>query len=611
MSTPSNQNNTNHNLSGNNSNPTPSTKKIPIHLQSSQNRLLIKNGKLVNDDAIFKADIYIEDGIIKDIGPHLMVPGGVKTIDAHGNYVIPGGIDTNTHLNIMFMGAPTADDFYSGTRAALAGGTTTLLSTVMTAKGQSLIEAYKNHRSLSDGFACCDYFFRVGIPEFKKGTTDVEMEALTKDYGINSFKIFMTYDMCVTTEDIINTLNKCRQIGALLCVHAENDELIKFNTKKLLGLGVTGPEGHLLSHTEEGEAEAMQRIIILANQINCPIFIAHVNCKMGADVIAQFRNRGCIVYAEVITAGIGSDGTHYFHKCWQHAAAHVMSPPLRPDKTTSPHLIDLLANNQLQTTGSDHCVFRSTEKALGMNDFTKIPNGVNGTEERLMILWEKGVKTGKLDPRKFVAITSTNAAKLFNLYPKKGRLAKGSDADIVIWGPKPHVISASTHHSNGDFNIFEGTHVSHGPLVVISNGRVVLDESGLHVVQGSGKFLPCAPNSSYLWHSIRERERVPIPRVDRSGKEDASNGVQNKIADQPNEFSMKCSITPPHFDPAYSIHKESEMTPQFYKGTTRSGVRNLQDSSFSLTGAQIDDDKIGKTAIRVQNPPGGRSSGIW
>ncbi|XP_027203248.2 collapsin Response Mediator Protein isoform X2 [Dermatophagoides pteronyssinus] len=630
-----------------------SSKKIPIHLQSSQNRILIKNGRLVNDDAIFKADIYVEDGIIKDIGPHLIVPGGVRTIDANGYYILPGGIDTHTHMNATFMGATTADDFYSGTRAALAGGTTTIMDFVMTQRGHSLIETFKRYRSQSDGIACCDYTFRVIVPEFVKGKTDVEMETLVKEYGVNSFKVFMAYkdSLMLRDDDLMNVLIKCRQLGALPCIHAENGDIIEYNIRKLKSLGITGPEGHIQSRPEEVEAEAVHRITTLANQVNCPVYIVHVNSKSAADAVADARKRGCIVYGEPIAAGLGTDGTHYFNKCWQHAAGHIMSPPLRPDRSTPEYLINMLASGQLQVTGSDHCVFKLADKAKGMKDFSLIPNGVNGVEERMMILWENGVRPGKLDPRQFVAVTSTNAAKIFNLYPRKGRLAKGSDADIVIWGPKPQVIRAENHHSNGDFNIFEGTQVSFGPLVVISNGRVVLDENGLHVVQGSGRFIPCAPNSSFLWHSIRERERIMPIRIDRDGKDVVDHQQQQQqpnqqqqqqsnqqpqsttvprtpptnnvaVAQNGNQSSMMPPPPAPPLTPQMMSNEQSPIymkenigggpnTPNFYKGTTRSGVRNLQDSSFNLSGAQIDDDKISKTAIRVQNPPGGRSSGIW
>lgn len=523
----------------------------------------------------------------------------MKTIDARGYYVLPGGIDTHTHFNLNFMGCQSVDTFYSGSKAALAGGTTTILDFVIPEKGTSLIEAYKKCRSIADETICCDYSVRVAIPEFIKSKTDVEMEALVKEYGVNSFKCFMAYkdSLMLRDEDIINVFQKCRELGAIPCVHAENGDIIDYNIQKLKNLGITGPEGHLESRPEDVEAEATNRAIVLANQVNCPVYIVHVMSKSAADVISAARNRGCIVFGEPIAAGFGTDGSHYYNKCWRHAAAHVMSPPIRTCKDTSEHLINLMASGQLQTTGSDHCTFSSDQKAVGANDFSKIPNGVNGVEERMMILWERAVKTGKFSLRDFVSLTSTNAAKIFNMYPRKGCLAKGSDADVVIWGPKNHVIKAESHNSNVDFNIFEGMHVTTGPLVVISNGRVVLDENGLHVVQGSGRFLPCSANSPFAYSAIRSRERQLQSRIERNG-----NGKAEAADDLRTHY-------PSVLDP--TITRDAPNAPQFYKGTTRSGVRNLQDSSFNLNGSQIDDDKIGKTAIRVHNPPGGRSSGIW
>lgn len=524
--------------------------------------------------------------------------------------MLPGGIDTHTHLNTSFMGCQSADDFYTGTRAALAGGTTTILDIVIPEKGTSLIEAFKKWRSWADGVACCDYALRVAVPEFIAGKTDVEMETLVKEHGVNSFKCFMAYKDCLMLrdEDLLKVFQKCRDLGALPIVHAENGDIIDFNIKKLKSLGITGPEGHLQSRPEEVEAEATNRAVVLANQVNCPVYIVHVMSRSAADVIANARSRGCVVFGEPITAGLGTDGSHYFNRCWRHAAAHVLSPPLRPDKHTAEHLVNMLAAGQLQTTGSDHCTFNSELKANGTKDFSKIPNGVNGVEERLMILWEKGVKTGKLNVKQFVAATSTNAAKIFNLYPRKGRLAKGSDADIIIWGNKAHIIKAETHHSNVDFNIFEGMQVSGVPLFVITNGKVVLDESGLHVTQGTGRYLPCAPFCNHVFDTIRERGKYI--KVDRDGKVEA-NGSNGTASNAANNTGPSGPVDYPSTQPTMSIPLDMQNAPQFYKGTTRSGVRNLQDSSFAISGAQIDDDKVGKTAIRVHNPPGGRSSGIW
>lgn len=596
----------------------PNTKKVPIHLQSSQNRLVIKGGRCVNDDQIFDADIYVEEGVIRQIGPHLTVPGGVKVVDARGQYVIPGGIDPHTHLQFPFMGTRTIDDFYSGTKAALAGGTTHVIDFVIPdSNNRNLLDTYEKWRLWADERVCCDYSLHVAVTDWKEGHTDREMAVLVKEKGVNSFKCFMAYknSLMINDEQMISVFNTCRDMGALAQVHAENGDIIESNTKRLLKLGITGPEGHLQSRPEEVESEATNRAIVLANEANCPLYVVHVMSKSAADVIASARMRGCIVFGEALAASIGTDGTHHFNKCWRHAAAHVMAPPLRPDRTTGGHLLDLLSSGQLQTTGSDHCVFSAEQKALGSKDFSKIPNGVNGVEERLMVVWEKGVRTGKLDAQQFVAVTSTNAAKLFNLYPRKGRIAVGSDADLVVWGQKPGVIKAETHHSSVDFNIFEGMSVSFGPLIVISNGKVVLDQDGLRVSQGSGRFVPCPPFAPHVFNNIRERERIGPICVDRSGGDatkavanaEPTNGIKSMAAPV---LACEPILTATHVS-GDEAHLHVDSAGGFFRAPTRSGVRNLQDSSFNLSGAQIDDDKLGKTAIRVNNPPGGRSSGIW
>ncbi|RWS05743.1 dihydropyrimidinase-like isoform X4 [Dinothrombium tinctorium] len=596
------------------------TKKIPIHVQSSQTRILIKGGRCVNDDQMFDADVYIEDGKIKQVGPHLVVPGGSRVIEARGLYVLPGGIDTHTHFQFPFMGTRTIDDFYSGTKAALAGGTTMVIDFAWS--DGNLIDNYQRWRNWADEKVCCDYGLHVVVKNWKDGVTDKEIETLVKEKGVNSFKCFMAYKKegsQLSDEELIKLFNACKTNGALPMVHAENGDVIEHLQSKLLRLGVTGPEGHLQARPEEVEAEATHRAITLANQVGSPLYVAHVMSKSAAEEIVRARSRGSIVIGEALAAAIGTDGTHYFNRCWQHAAGHVMSPPLRPDKGTPEYLINLLACGQLETTGSDHCAFSSQQKALGQNDFTKIPNGVNGVEERLMVLWEKGVKTGKLDPCKFVAVTSSNAAKVFNIYPRKGRIAVGSDADIVIWGKKPKTIRAENHNSLVDFNIFEGMSVEHSPIVVISNGRVVLDEDGaLHLSQGSGRFIPMPPFPNLIFSRVIEREVNMGPiKVDRSGEVKKEVLHNNFLAEPQITASKHADLSaipysggPP--SPVPSSAGSGTMTPTgFHKIQTRSGVRNLQDSTFKLTGEQIDDDRMSRTGIKVHNPPGGKSHGLW
>lgn len=621
------------------------TRKVPIHLNSSQRRLLIKNGRIVNDDCIFDADIYIENGIIAQIGQNLIVPGGVRVIDARAsspnevNYIVPGGIDSHTHLDSSFMGAKSADDYYSGTRAALAGGTTTVMNYALpTKKAPSLLEVYEQQRKLADEYACCDYAVHVGIADWIEGKTEQEIARLVNEHGVNSFKIFLCYpDLRLTDKQVIRVLSTCAKYGAIAIVHCENGDIIDYNADKLVKSGVTGPEGHLLSRPECAEAEATKRLSMLAEQVCCPVMVAHVMSKSAAKIIAEERLSNSCLFGETVASAIATDGSHVFHRCWTHAAAHVMSPPLRPDPGTGAYLLGGLAANSLQVLGSDHCSFSTESKRLGEADFRAIPNGVNGVEERMVLAWEKGVRGGFLDPCKFVAITSTNAAKLFNLYPRKGRIQVGSDADLVIWGRQERVIRCANQVSKGDFNIFEGTRVESGPLVVIAQGRVVLDESGLHASQGSGRYLSRHPWPTLAYGPLKIKSRLVVRPVDRSaqvqaveeapGSDDRVAGkgageVESKLAElsvgrgqaagggaggQPPSPAPQLAPSDNSTGPA-----DSQLgSDGFHTRTSKSGVKNMQDSTFKLSGEQVDD-KLNRSNIRVSGqPPGGRSSGLW
>ena len=440
----------------------------------------------------------------------MIVPGGTKTIDAKGKLVMPGGIDTHTHLELYFMGTRTADDFYTGTRAALAGGTTTVMNFVLENRTMSLLEAYNLNKTRAEKKVCCDYAFHSCVYNYDEKVAK-EMEILAKEKGVNSFKMFMAYkdSLMMKDEDLIKTFKKCKELGAIAMVHAENGDLIDECQKKIKALGITGPEGHLLSRPESLEAEATSRAITIGAEVNCPVYIVHVMSKGAALAVSDARRKGVVVIGEPIAASLATDGTHYFNKCWRHSAGHVMSPPLRDDVSTPGYLLDLLSNGDLECTGTDHCVFNTNQKALGKDDFTKIPNGVNGVEDRMTVLWDKAVKSGKMDMCKFVSVTSTNAAKVFNIYPRKGYIGKGSDADIVVWDPDAtRTISSTTHHQAVDFNIFEGMTCFGVPLVVIANGKVVLENGVLNVVQGSGRFIETPCNPDYLYKRIAVRDTV-------------------------------------------------------------------------------------------------------
>nr|KAF7394259.1 hypothetical protein H0235_016854 [Vespula pensylvanica] len=666
---------------------------------SAQNRLLIKNGKVVNEDGIIDSDVYIEDGIIRQMGRNLIIPGGTRTIDARGKYVMPGGIDPHTHFELELMGAKTVDDFYQGTKAAVAGGTTMIIDFAFPQKDETILEVYERYRQIADEKVCCDYALHVAITSWSPKIKE-EMTLLTKEHGVNSFKMFMTYSFMLRDIDLIETFKACKELGALAMVHAENGDIIAENTKKLLAAGVTGPEGHEMSRPEEVEAEAVTRACTIASQVNCPLYVVHVMSRSGAEAVEAARKRDVCVFGETLAAAVGTDGTNYTHKCWRHAAGHVLSPPLRPDpntplillnylasplyistvssksaadvvsakrtegvivfgetlasyvgvdgteqygkdiekarrfvtspplrpdSTTPAYLIEHLAQDGLQLTGSDNCTFNAEQKALGKDDFSKIPNGVNGVEDRMSVVWEKGVHAGIMDPTRFVAVTSTNAAKIFNIYPRKGVIAVGSDADIVVWDPnRKRTISAQTHVQAVDFNIFEGMEVHGVPEYVIVNGRVCVDECELKAVHGFGKFVETPTFCNYVYDMIEEREKRPrgVPRTEAEAKkyaeEDAAIAKAREAAkaaaaaalhnNQTNgtHESPKPKLAPVDCIP--TLPDSAIMTPSS-KGPRLEGQRNLQDSTFSISE---DVEEARRACIRVNNPPGGRSAGgFW
>ncbi|CAH8633875.1 unnamed protein product [Dicrocoelium dendriticum] len=366
-------------------------KKLPIHLQSSQNRLLIKGGKIVNDDRAFYADVYIEDGIIKQVGTQLTIPGGVRVIDAVGKMVLPGGVDPHTHMQMSFMGCVSSDDFYTGTRAAIAGGTTTIIDFVCPTKGSSLLKAYDECREMADAKVCCDYALHVIIPHLD-GTVTKEMATLVKDRGVNSFKVFLSYsDLMLEDDEVYRVFRLCKELGALSMVHAENGRLISILQDEIFASGIRGPEGHLYSHPEATEVEATSRAITLADAAACPLYVVHVMSAAAARIISDARHNGCVVIGEAVPSALATDGRHYLNSCWRHAAGHIVSPPLHPDPKNSLELMRCLGHGELEVTGSNHRVFRTEQRARGKDDFRKIPNGANGVEERMSVIWEKGV----------------------------------------------------------------------------------------------------------------------------------------------------------------------------------------------------------------------------
>uniref|UniRef100_T1IKQ8 dihydropyrimidinase n=1 Tax=Strigamia maritima TaxID=126957 RepID=T1IKQ8_STRMM len=488
--------------------------------------IFIEGGTIINDDHMFEADILIEDGIIrvgKKVGKGFrpLDQAKCKIIDAKNKYVMPGGIDTNTHMQYPFMNTVAIDDFFRGTVAAIAGGTTMIMDFAIPKRGESLLDSFNTWHEWAEGKVCCDYGLHVGVTWWSS-TVEKEMESLVSAHGVNSFMSFMAYKSTLMLEDgdLLRVFKKCHDLGAIAMVHAEDGNIIAEMERVLQSDGIKGPEGHEMSRPEQLESDAVNRAIVIAGLVNCPLYIVQVMSKSAADLIAKECLKGywadwinvasgSVVFGETIAAGLGTDGTHYYNKCWRHAAGHILSPPLRPDPSTPEYLMELLSTGGLQVTGSSNCTFTTEQKAIGKRDFTKIPNGVNGSEDRLSIVWEKGVMTGKMDPCRFVAVTSTNAAKIFNIYPQKGRIAEGSDADIVIWDPSvERIISAQTHHHASDFNIFEGMRVRGVPMYVICRGKIVANRGKLTVVKGWGKYVSMAPYSLLAYMRIEARDKA-------------------------------------------------------------------------------------------------------
>jgi dihydropyrimidinase len=451
--------------------------------------LLVRGGTVVNADRSFRADVLCEDGVIRSVGETLDAPQGAEVIDAGGAYVIPGGIDPHTHMEMPFMGTVAVEDFFSGTCSGLAGGTTMIIDMCIPAPQQGLIEALDDWSSWAEK-ACADYGFHVSITWWSERVAQQMAEVV--DRGVNSFKHFMAYKGALMIDDEImfQSFSRCRELGALPLVHAENGEAVFRLQETLLAQGITGPEGHALSRPPHVEAEAVQRAIMLARITGVPLYVVHTSCRETAEAIARARADGQRVYGEPLAQYLCLDDGVYQHPDWAYAAARVMSPPFR-SKEHQKALWDGLVSGQLQVTATDHCTFTIEQKKLGIDNFTKIPNGTGGLEERLKIVWHFGVNTGRLTPNEFVAVTSTNAARIYNIYPRKGVVQPGSEADIVVWDPKAsHTIRQATHHSKLDVNVFEGITVEGMPRITISQGKVVWRDGQLDVQRGAGRNIP-------------------------------------------------------------------------------------------------------------------------
>lgn len=455
--------------------------------------LLVRGGTVVTADGSFRADVLCEGGRIAAVGPALAAPAGCEIVDAGGMLVMPGGIDPHTHMELPFMGTTASDDFFTGTSAAVAGGTTMIIDFAIPNPGTSLVDAWKEWQAKAEK-AAADYSFHVAVTWWSEQVRE-EMATLTREHGVNSFKHFMAYKGALMVDDgvLLNSIGRALELGAVCNIHAENGDAVAHFQKALLAAGITGPEGHALSRPPQVEGEAAQRVIAIAGLLGAPIYIVHVSTEEATNAIAAARARGQRVYGEVLAQHLVLDESVYQNKDWATAAAYVMSPPFRP-KHHQKALWAGLVSGSLQTTATDHCVFCAPQKATGREDFTRIPNGTGGIEDRMSILWHHGVGTGRITPSEFVRITSTNTAQIFNIHPRKGAVAVGSDADLVVWDAEAtRTISVKTHHQNVDFNVFEGMEVKGLARHTIAGGKLVWTDGDLRTVRGAGRYVdrPC------------------------------------------------------------------------------------------------------------------------
>jgi dihydropyrimidinase len=479
---------------------------------------VIKNGTIVTADRTWKGDVLFKHGKIIGVGPDLH---GDHEFDATGCYVMPGGIDPHTHLEMPFMGTYSADDFESGTRAALSGGTTMVVDFCLPSPQQSLLEALQMWDNKTSK-ASCDYSFHMAITWW--GEQVFNEMATVVDKGITSFKHFMAYKgaLMVDDDEMYSSFQRCAALGALPLVHAENGDVVAQLQQKLMAEGNNGPEAHAYSRPPEVEGEATNRAIMIADMAGSPLYVVHVSCEQAHEAIRRARQKGMRVFGEPLVQHLTLDESEYANPDWDHAARRVMSPPFR-NRLHQDSLWAGLQAGSLQVVATDHCAFTTAQKRTGLGDFTRIPNGTGGLEDRLPVLWTRGVATGRLTMNEFVAVTSTNIAKILNMYPKKGAIADGADADIIVWDPKrKKTISADKQQSAIDYNVFEGFEVAGLPRFVFSRGELAVQETEMKAQPGHGEFVAREPHAAVnralsTWKEITAPRKVMRTGVPATG----------------------------------------------------------------------------------------------
>jgi dihydropyrimidinase len=449
--------------------------------------LLIKKGRIVTASDDFIGDILIEGETISAIGQDLAAPG-TKIIDASGMLVFPGGIDPHVHLDMPFMGTFSSDTHETGTRAALFGGTTTVIDFVLQTQGHSLKEALTEWNSRAEGTAVGDYSFHMAVTDFNDRTR-AEIKEMIEKEGISSFKTFMAYKGALMIDDRQMTalMQEVKLQGGMVTVHATNGDMIDYLTAKHRSEGKLSPLYHYLSQPEVTEAEASGRFADIADYTGCPAYIVHLTCEGALNAVRNATRRNQHIFVETCIQYLLLDASLYEKDL--EGAKWVMSPPLR-EKKDQVALWAGINQGLVNVVATDHCPFKWEQKWMGKDDFSKIPNGHPAIENRMELLYSEGVHKGRITLNKYVEVACTNPAKIFGMFPRKGTLAPGSDADIVIFDPnKRHRLSAGTHHMNVDYSAYEGWELTGKVETVILRGKIAIDKGNCLLEKGYGKFI--------------------------------------------------------------------------------------------------------------------------
>jgi dihydropyrimidinase len=455
-------------------------------------RTLIKNGTVVTASDTFAADVWIEDSVISALTHPAHPPEGWTadyTIDAKGKYVMPGGIDAHTHMDMPFGGTSSSDDFETGTLAAAHGGTTTIVDFAIQNKGKTLREGLDTWHAKAEGKGAIDYAFHMIFTDVNKDTLD-EMPGIVNE-GVTSFKMFMAYPGVFYVDDgqIFRAMQKARDLSALVCMHAENGIVLDVLIEQAIARGETAPKFHSLTRPQIAEAEGTHRALCLAEMAGCPLYLVHLSAPRALDKVLEARDRGLPAFAETCPQYLFCSLDDLAKPDFE-GAKYVCTPPLRP-REMQEDLWRGLKTNDLQVVSTDHCPFcMKGQKDLGMGNFSKIPNGMPGVETRLYLLWDGGVRTGRISMNRFVEITSSAPAKIFGLYPHKGTVAVGADADLLVWDPDAvHTLDHANMHMRVDYSPYEGREVVGKPTHVLSRGKVVVENGQYKGKKGDGRFV--------------------------------------------------------------------------------------------------------------------------